>query len=236
MKAYVKVMYAIPAIMLALGPIVDAQPTNLDAQKEQTHTRWEYHVTTVPATITVINYEHRSSTEVGFQGSPMMQNAKGTAKVISRTGRIAVEAEFKNMQPARNLGPEFLTYVLWAITPEGKANNLGEIILDGDHSKIGVTTSLETFGLVVTAEPYFAVSEPSDAVVLQNTILPETAGTIEPVNASYMMFGRTQYDYDAARMSGVYTPGQAPLELSEARNAVAIAEADAAANYAPDAY
>lgn len=206
------------------GPVQGRQPT--------------YHVTMVPGTITAVNYQHRESTEIGFQGSPILPLAKGTAKVTSRPGRIAIEAEFKNLEPAQKFGPEYWTYVLWAITPEGKANNLGEVLLDGNKSKISVTTSLQTFGMIVTAEPYFAVSEPSDAVVLENVILAETTGTMQQMNASYQRLGRGFYSYDVARASASYPKSKSPtpLDLDEARNAVEIARAVSAAQYAPDAF
>ena len=103
-----------------------------------------------------------------------MPAARGEAKVESKQGYIEVEVEFDNLQPATRFGPEFLTYVLWAITPEGRATNMGEIILDGTKSKLDVTTELQAFGMVVTAEPYFAVSQPSDAVVMENVVRQDT--------------------------------------------------------------
>jgi outer membrane protein OmpA-like peptidoglycan-associated protein len=197
-----------------------------------------YHVTMVPGTITAVNYQHRESTEIGFQGSPLLPLAKGTAKVTSRPGRIAIEAEFKDLEPAQKFGPEYWTYVIWAITPEGKANNLGEVLLDGNKSKISVTTSLQTFGMIITAEPYFAVSEPSDVVVLSNIILPETTGTMEQMSVSYQRLGRGIYTYDFARVSATYpkAKGPTPIELEEARNAIEIARSAGAVQYALDAF
>src|SRR5580704_19278207 len=140
-----------------------------------------YRVTMVPATIVTINYQHRmGSTEIGFEGSPIEPSATGSATVNGKEGRTQINAEFSKLDPATKFGPEYLTYVLWAVTPEGKVNNLGEIVLSGDATtKISVTTSLQTFGLIVTAEPYFAVSQPSNVVVLQNVVTAQTTGTIE---------------------------------------------------------
>src|ERR1700679_621292 len=150
-----------------------------------------YHVTMSPASIVTINYQHRSgSTTIGFQGSPLLPFAKGQAKVAGKVGRIQINAQFSKLEPAQKFGNEYLTYVLWAITPEGKSNNLGEILLDGDKSKIDVTTSLQTFGLIVTAEPYFAVGQPSNVVVLQNVVLSGTTATIEQVPANYELLDR----------------------------------------------
>src|SRR5580704_17049543 len=111
-----------------------------------------YRVTMVPATIVTINYQHRmGSTEIGFEGSPIEPFATGRARVNGKEGRTQIDAEFTKLDPATKFGPEYLTYVLWAVTPEGKVNNLGEIVLSGDTTKISVTTSLQTFGLIVTA-------------------------------------------------------------------------------------
>ena len=151
----------------------------------------------VARTITVINYEHRGgSTQIGFQGPPIMPNGKGSGKVESKQGRIQINADFQKLSGPQSFGPEYLTFVLWAITPEGKSNNLGEILLDGDKSKISVTTSLQTFGLIVTAEPYFAVSQPSNAVVLENTVVSGTTGTIEQATAKYQSLDKGVYSYN----------------------------------------
>jgi outer membrane protein OmpA-like peptidoglycan-associated protein len=197
-----------------------------------------FEVTMVARTITVISYQHRGgSTQIGFQGSPIMPNGKGSGKVESKQGRIQINADFQKLSPPQLFGPEYLTLVLWAITPEGKSNNLGEILLDGDRSKISVTTSLQTFGLIVTAEPYFAVSTPSNAVVLENTVVSGTVGTIEQATAKYQSLDKGVYTYDFSAASASYpkSKSKTPLELDEARNAVQIAKASGAPQYAADA-
>src|SRR5580704_2613064 len=198
-----------------------------------------YHVTMVGKTVTSISYQHRSgSTMVDFRGTPLMPLAKGDAKVDSRQGSIVVSASFRDLQPAEMFGKEYLTYVLWAITPEGKPNNLGEVLLDGTKSKLTATTNLQSFGMIVTAEPYFAVNMPSDVVVLENVVRSDTAGTFEQVTANYELIQRGQYTYitskakdDIANLSP-----KIPLEVYEARNAVAIAQTAGADTLAPDAY
>ena len=210
-----------------------ARARNNTAQNQPT-----YHVTMTPGTIVTINYQHRSgSTTIGFQGSPLLPFAKGQAKVNGKVGRIQINAQFSKLEPAQKFGNEYLTYVLWAITPEGKSNNLGEILLDGDKSKIDVTTSLQTFGLIVTAEPYFAVSQPSNVVVLQNVVLPETSGTIDQAPASYQLLDRGAYSYEVSKTSGSLSrsDNKVPLELFEAQNAVQIAINAGAQKYAADA-
>jgi len=193
-----------------------------------------YRVSMVPRTILAINYQNRTKTEIGFQGSPLMPLAKGQATIESKNGRIAIDAEFKNLEPVTKFGPEYLTYVLWAITPEGKSNNLGEILLSGDKSKLQATTTLQTFGLIVTAEPYYAVSDPSDVVVLENVVVPGTAGTLQQVNVNYRLFKRGLYSYNVSGTSQSYAKSKVPLEVEEARNAVQIAKNSGAQQYASD--
>src|SRR4029079_4038875 len=135
---------------------------------------------------TAINYQHRAgSTTIDFQGTPLLPEARGEAKVESKQGYIEIEVEFDDLQPATRFGPEYLTYVLWAISPEGRAVNLGEVLLNGTKSKLDVSSDLQTFGMVVTAEPYFSVTQPSDVVIMQNVLRPETRGQIEQIQAKY---------------------------------------------------
>jgi hypothetical protein len=198
------------AILLVLLACVAAiSASSVTAQSNSPQQRPTYHVTMIPATIVTINYQHRSgATSIGFQGSPLLPFAKGRAKVTGKVGRIQINAEFSKLEPAQKFGDEYLTYVLWAITPEGKSNNLGEILLSGDKTKIDVTTSLQTFGLIVTAEPYFAVSQPSNVVVLQNVVLPETAGTIEQAPASYQLLDKGAYSYQVSATTSKLSKSQ----------------------------
>jgi outer membrane protein OmpA-like peptidoglycan-associated protein len=198
-----------------------------------------YNVTVVGKTVTAVSYQHRSgSTMIGFQGTPLLPLAKGDAKVDSKQGSIVVSASFRNMQAAQKFGKEYLTYVLWAITPEGKPNNLGELLLEGDKSKLTATTNLQTFGMIVTAEPYFAVSMPSDVVVLENVVRADTVGTAEQVTANYELMQRGGYTYDMSKAREPITEFSAkvPLEIYEARNAVSIAQSAGADTLAPDAF
>src|SRR5512133_2113222 len=133
-----------------------------------------------------INYQHRSgATMVDFSGTSLLPNAHGQAKVESKKGYIEIEVEFDELQPATKFGAEYLTYVLWAITPEGRTSNLGEILLNGTSAKLNVTTELQVFGLAVTAEPYFAVTMPSNLVVMENVVRGDTQGEIKAMDAKY---------------------------------------------------
>lgn len=225
-------------LLLALSFSFAALEHSAGARGSSQQNQPTYHVTMTPGIIVTINYEHRSgATTIGFQGSPLLPFAKGQAKVNGKVGRIQITAEFSKLEPAQKFGSEYLTYVLWAITPEGKSNNLGEILLSGDKSKIDVTTSLQTFGLIVTAEPYFAVSQPSNVVVLQNVVLPGTSGTIDQAPANYQLLDRGAYSYQVSNNSTRLSKADSkvPLELFEAQNAVQIAINAGAQKYATDA-
>ncbi len=183
-----------------------------------------------------INYRHRSGpTRVDFKGTPLMPQASGQARVESKGGYIEISAKFRNLKPAITFGAEYLTYVLWAITPEGRAANLGEIHLKGGRGKLEVTTELQFFGMVVTAEPYFAVRQPSDLVVLENEPRPDTKGRIDVIDAKYELLRRGRYKPLANPLNLTVDP-KIPLDLYEARNAVQIARAVGADKYAEDTF
>jgi outer membrane protein OmpA-like peptidoglycan-associated protein len=197
-----------------------------------------YRISVVARTTKAINYNHRSgSTRIGFRGTALMPEAVGEAKVESKQGVIKIDAEMQKLVPATTFGPEYLTYVLWAITPEGRATNVGEILLNGGtKSHIDATTELQSFGLIVTAEPYFAVTQPSDVVVMENFVRKDTTGTIEQVDAKFELLKRGQYTLNV-RPSDIHPmqlDRKVPLELYEARNAVQIARWTGAERYAPD--
>jgi hypothetical protein len=132
-----------------------------------------------------------------------MPQARGEAKVSGEQGYMNVEAKFDGFDSASRFGREYLTYVLWAVTPEGRATNLGEVQIDGDDAKVKVTTELQAFGLIVTAEPYFAVTQPSDVVVMENVVRAGTEGTVEVIQAKYELLKRGSYlmNQDAARLN-----------------------------------
>jgi len=198
-----------------------------------------YRVTVVARSMKAINYNHRSgSTEIGFRGTSLMPAATGEAKVESKQGVIQINADMQKLEPATKFGPEYLTYVMWAITPEGRATNVGEILLNGGKSKLDATTELQSFGLIVTAEPYFAVTQPSDVVVMENFVRRETTGTIEELDAKFELLQRGQYtlNVNPAELKARVLDRKVPLELYEARNAVQIARWTGAERYAPDTY
>ena len=200
-----------------------------------------YKIRVVARDIPAINYFHRSgATKIGFRGTDLLPQAKGEAKVEARAGRTSIDADLQGLTPANSFGMEYLTYVLWAITPEGRPINLGEVLPTGskDKNHISVTTNLQAFGLIITAEPYYAVTMPSDLVVMQNFVLSDkTQGVIEQVTAHYSLLPRGAYAETAGRHSVLHPitrNERSPLELYEAENAVQIANAAGAGKYAAD--
>jgi len=195
-------------------------------------------VNVVSRSVQAVNYEHRSgASRLDFAGTNLMPSANGEAKVNSKRGSIEIDAEFGGLQRPTSFGNEYLTYILWAISPEGRAVNLGEVLVGDNHrSKLRVTTDLQAFALVVTAEPYYAVRQPSNVVVLENVVRESTKGTTEAVNANYELMERGGYIPTGYKFDPVVLNARLPLEFFEARNALRIAQSEGAEQYASDSY
>ena len=207
--------------------------TNMAAQQSP----YTLRVDVIERTTKAINYLHRSgSTTIGFRGTALQPGARGEAQVDSKKGYTEIKAEFDDMIPADRYGRQYLTYVMWAVTPQGRSKNLGELVLNGTKSKLDVTTEFQTFGLIVTAEPYFAVTQPTDRVVLENYVRPDTRGRVEEITSRYELMDKNHLDFD--RMPKDLRPTtidrSLPLDLQQARHAVRIAEWTGADRYAPE--
>jgi outer membrane protein OmpA-like peptidoglycan-associated protein len=197
-----------------------------------------FRVTVISRSVQAVHYKHRGgATKLDFAGTDLMPLANGQAKVESKKGYIEIEVEFGNLQNPTTFGNEYLTYILWAISPEGRAVNLGEVLVGDNHrSKLDVTTDLQAFALVVTAEPYYAVRQPSNVVVLENVVRTDTRGTIEAMNTKYDLLERGGYIPTGYKFDPVVLNTRLPLEFFEARNALRIAESEGAEQYASDSY
>ena len=202
-----------------------------------------YRVTVVERSVDAVNYQyHAGPTNIDFRGTVLLAKGKGEATVESRRGRTEIDARFSNLAPPARFGREYLAYVFWAISPEGAPRNLGEIVPDAsDHGHLRVTTDLQVFGLIVTSEPYSAVRQPSDVVVLENVVRADTIGHIEPIQAKYELLPRGQYTY-TPQEGGPPAQGakvsmsryESLLQIYQAQNAVQIARAQGADKYATD--
>jgi outer membrane protein OmpA-like peptidoglycan-associated protein len=198
-----------------------------------------FRVTVVGHSTPAINYRPRKGdTDIDFKGTPLMPLALGKARVEGKKGVMDIEAKFDKLESPTQFGPEYLTYVLWAITPEGRATNLGEVQVHDDEAKIRVTTELQAFGMIVTAEPYFAVAQPSDVVVLENSVRDNTRGSVDIIQAKYDLLKRGTYLMNEDRRQLKLKPLEpgAPLDLAEARNAVMLARIAQADRYVGDTY
>ena len=224
------------AVLACLGAstLVRAQ-TAVSSENNQTPV---YRVNIVSRTTRAVSYKHRSgATRINFQGTNLMTGAAGEAKVESKRGVLEIEAEFTGLDKSTSFGNEYLTYVFWAISPEGRPVNIGEVLLGDNHrSKLDVTTDLQAFALIVTAEPYYAVRRPSNVVVLENEIRPDTVGATEAVDAKYELIDRGGYIPTGYHFDPVVMNAKLPLEFFEARNAVRIAKSAEAETFASSSY
>jgi outer membrane protein OmpA-like peptidoglycan-associated protein len=221
------------------NPTAQTAPAQDTEIKKQDNGIYLYRVKVVQRDLDAVNYLHRSgSTSIAFKGTTLLPLAKGSARVTSERGGIHISARFQGLTPANGFGPEYLTYVLWAITPDGRPNNLGEVLPSNDKNNIDVTTALQSFGMIVTAEPYFSVTQPSDVVVLQNVIINDkTNGVLEKVNAHYSLLPRGAYaqtEGSTSNLNPITRDEKSPLELYQANNAIRIAQAAGADKYAPE--
>jgi outer membrane protein OmpA-like peptidoglycan-associated protein len=237
-----KLVLPVLGLVLFTAPFSQAQtPARVEVQRSADQPIYKITVNVVERSTAAVNFRHRGgSTRLDFRGTPLVPTAHGEAEIEGRKGYIEIKTEMKDMPPASQFGPEFLTYVLWAITPEGRPVNLGEVLLDDNHRGVlNVTTDLQAFGLIVTAEPYFAVTQPNDAVVLENFVRPDTEGAIEQINAKYELLQRGQYGVNVppGQLEPLVVDKKKPLDLYQARNAIRIArwahaDTDAADSFA----
>jgi outer membrane protein OmpA-like peptidoglycan-associated protein len=189
--------------------------------------------TTVSRTTKATHYRLQGgSTKVDFQGTDLLRGATGEARVDGKKTNFEIEAKFQNLEEATKFGLEFLTYVAWAVSPQGRPVNLGELSLDHNgNAHIKAYTDLQTFGMIVTAEPYFAVTQPGNMVVMESA---SVAGGGQVIDANYELVTRGTYSSTNTHIQDAIfgIDSKTPLELFEARNAVRIAHIAAADKYA----
>jgi outer membrane protein OmpA-like peptidoglycan-associated protein len=233
MKAYI-------CILTTLLPLIALGQTAAPQSAEQSVPIFKVEV--VSRSIAAVSYRNRSGwTKVDFQGTALAPKSKGEAEVNSRLGHMEIKLNVKDLPAANSYGPLFLTYVLWAITPDGHADNLGEVVVNPDGNfKADVTSELQSFGLIITAEPYFAVRQPSDVVVMENIVRQDTVGKIEVVNAKYELLPRGQYEYRVPETQlkpvDLNSNKKSPLSLYEAINALQIAQYAKSDEFAAETY
>jgi hypothetical protein len=232
---------SVSALLVAGGALHAQPPVPSDPQPI-------YRVTVVSRSLEAVNYEHRGGpTPIDFRGTVLLPDVKGAARVESHRGSVSIDAKLEHLAPPTRFGREYLTYVLWAISPEGRPRNLGEVLVDSSNkAHLKVSAGMQAFGLMVTAEPYYSVSMPSDVVVAENVVRPDTIGTRELVTARYELLPRGQYtmtiqsahlqSYGVEAEKLPYDRYEAVLELYQAENAVQIAQSLGAGQFAPESY
>lgn len=231
-----KISAVLLAVLVGLSVSAVAQAQNPNSNESDRPST--YRISVVSRTTPAVKYGHRSgATKINFRGTDLMPAATGQAKVESKRGAIEIEVEFAGLDKPTSFGNEYLTYVLWAISPEGRSVNIGEVLVGDNHrSKLDVTTDLQAFALIVTAEPYYAVRRPSNVVVLENEIRPDTVGASEEVDAQYELIDRGGYIPTGYKFDPVVLNSKLPLEFFEARNALRIAKSAGAEENATSSY
>ena len=190
---------------------------------------------TVTRTTKAVHYRLQGGqTKVDFQGTDLLQGASGEARVEGKKTNFQIEVKFQNLEDATKFGLEYLTYVLWAVSPQGRPVNLGEVTIDhnSNTAHLKAATDLQTFGMIVTAEPYFAVTAPGNMVVMESAAVNGGGG--ETIEAKYDLVSRGTYSSTNTHIQDAIfgIDSKTPLELFEARNAVRIARIAAADKYA----
>jgi len=188
---------------------------------------------TVTRTTKAVHYRLQGgSTKIDFQGTDLLQRASGEAKVEGKKTNFQIEVKFQGLEDATKFGLEYLTYVLWAVSPQGRPVNLGEVTLDHGNAHLKAATDLQTFGMIVTAEPHFAVTAPGNMVVMESA--PVLGGGTENIEAKYDLVSRGTYSSTNTHIQDAIfgIDSKTPLELFEARNALRIAHIAAADKYA----
>jgi outer membrane protein OmpA-like peptidoglycan-associated protein len=224
-------------VLLAFGAsAVPAAQRNTPAALDNPTPTFRFNV--ISRTTPAVNYGHRGgSTKINFKGTELMPRAEGSATVQSKRGDTKIVLELLGLDSPKTFGNEYLTYVLWAVSPEGRPVNLGEVLVGGNHrSKLETTSQLQAFALIVTAEPYYAVRRPSNLVVLENEVRSDTVGTTQAVESKYELIDRGGYIPTGYKFDPVVLNAKLPLEFYEARNAMRIAESAGAQRYAMPSY
>lgn len=190
----------------------------------------------VERTIRTLDYRLvRSGARIQFQGNSMHADTRGKARIRTRDGVSLIEARFEKLPAPSTFGEANLTYVLWAVSPEGMVRNLGELPVKHGRSRIRAVEQLPAFGLIVTAEPHYAVSRPSDAVVMENAVGKDTPSQVQAAQAKLELMPQSGYSrFLTAAATPVGETKGCPPEVLQARQSVRIAEGAGAGQYARD--
>jgi hypothetical protein len=192
---------------------------------------------TVPFPVRVMDYGNLAGPlSIVFRYTPSVPGAAGQAEILPGPTWWKLDAFFQNLPPASKLGSAYLTYVLWCVTPEGRTLNLGEVELTGTDGHIKTKVNLRRFGLIVTAEPYLAVSRPNKAVAFVADVAPSATPAIPVAQVTCELLSVPIGTGTVPADPPHPTDPNEPLVIEEARRAVAVARAEGAKQYAPDTF
>jgi hypothetical protein len=193
----------------------------------------------VERSITMVDYRHHTgSTKLELFPTALLPDVHGNVEVEDKNGHTEIEIKLEHMTPASVLRPGYLTYVLWAVTSDGQTMNLTELLPDEDYkAELVIAVDLPVFGLIITAEPYFAVTQPSDFIAMEIAGRPDER-CFKNLTVRYQLLERGQYfvNIPAREVTTIYSDRIEPIELTEAKNALRIAWWSNAAIYAPEPY
>ena len=223
------------AVTLGLAIVISLAPSQALANPTP-QANATAHSSTVARTTKAVNYRRANgSTKVSLQGTELMHAAVGEAKIENRNNRMEIDSKFEGLEDSTKFGLEYLTYVFWAVSPQGRAQNLGEVVAAKNGSAhLKALTDMQTFGMIVTAEPYFSVTQPGDVVVMEALPAADGAGRVENVDATYELIGRGAYSASNTKIENAIfgIDPHTPRELFEARNSLRIAVIAGARQYA----
>ncbi len=229
-----------PALVLVLAIAPGAWPAQMQTQnpaavQSRLTANSRADSLTIARTTKAVNYRRaKGSINANFLGTELMQGGSGEAKVENRSNRLEIEAKFIGLEDATKFGLEYLTYVFWAVSPQGRAENLGEVAIKNGVGHLRAITDMQTFGMIVTAEPYFAVTQPGNVVVLEASPAADGSGRVENIDATYELIGRGAYSSSNTKIENAIfgIDPHTPRELFQARNSVRIARNAGADKYA----
>jgi len=220
-------------LSLAAGTSLAQPSTSSASLSAQTNAPASVTSGSVARTTKAVNYRRANgSMKVELQGTELMPGASAEVKVENKNNRMEIELKFLGLEDPTKFGLEYLAYVFWAVSPQGRAENLGEVAVKNGAAHVKAVTDMQTFAMIITAEPYFAVTQPGNMVVLENTL--PAVGQVENITATYELLGRGVYSSSNTKIENAIfgIDPKTPRELFEARNAVRIARNASAGKYA----
>ncbi len=183
-----------------------------------------------------LTYPEGPTLSIKMRGTERLPRANGEAKVERKKGITEIEIELDEMKPARYFGGDYNTYVMWVVSPEGLTANLGEFILQGNRSKLNVSTSFATFGMFVSAEPHFLVRTPSRFVVIENSRPTRDVGLVTTSRIKYRGYEGTYNSWRETLADIPEIREKLRPHVGEARTAVELARRAEAETYAPEEF